>query len=100
MSKNFERPIVKHSIDIYWDNETKQYVGVSKELNYTGMGNTIEEAVKNTNTAVEEALKWCKEHGTIEEVLKEAGYLIIQMENEKVWDHQAPVANFSTKIFL
>ena len=38
------------------------------------MGNTIEDAVKNTNISVEMVLEWCSENGTLEEVLKEAGY--------------------------
>ena len=91
-------PVIKHSIDVYWDNETKQYVGISRELNYSGMGNTIEDAVKNTNISVEMALEWCSENGTLEEVLEEAGYKLHEVDNEKVWDNGGYVASFPSKI--
>lgn len=91
---------IKHSIDVFWDEETKQYVGISKEFQYTGMGKTPEEAKEKTNTAVELALKWCAEHGTIDEVLREAGYKIFEIDHQKVWDHNPPVANFLAKVLI
>lgn len=93
-----KKPIIKHSVDVYWDNETKQYVGVSRELSYSGMGNTIEEAVKNTNISVELALEWCSENGTLEEVLEEAGYKLYDVDDEKIWDNAGYVASFPSRV--
>ena len=91
---------IKHSIEVFWDEESKQFVGISKELEYTGMGKTPDEARDNTNKAVELALQWCAENGTLEEVLEEAGYEIYEIDRKKVWDHREHIANFPAKVFV
>ena len=91
---------VKHSIDVFWDEETKGFVGISRELEYTGMGSTPDEARDNTNKSVELALQWCAENGTLEEVLKEAGYQILEIDHQKVWERKEPVAYFPARVIV
>ena len=68
-------PNVKYLIDVYKDG--KYFVGVAKGLDYTGVGKTIDEAIKNTKKSVKLALQWCLENGTLEKALKECEFKVI-----------------------
>lgn len=50
------------------------YVALCPELNVSSFGETIEEAKKSLQEAVEAFLEECEIMGTLEEVLEEAGY--------------------------
>ena len=65
-------PKVRFSIDLY--REGKYFVGVAKGLDYTGVGKTIDEAIKNTNKSVRLALEWCYKNKTLDKALKETGF--------------------------
>lgn len=89
-------PKVKYSIDLYRDD--KYFVGVAKGLDYTGMGKTIDEAIKNTNKSVRLALEWCYENNTLEIVLKEAGFYPSMENNRKIWVYKNYLGNFSEEV--
>ncbi len=85
---------IKYTIDVYYDDETKQYVGICNEFDYTGMGDTEQEAAYNTDKAVKLALEWCSQNNTIKDVLEEAGYRIVCIEKQPTWEHKPFVANY------
>ncbi|MCD6169642.1 MAG: type II toxin-antitoxin system HicB family antitoxin [Candidatus Latescibacteria bacterium] len=50
------------------------YVGLAPELCVSSFGETLEEAERSLEEAVEAFLEECKAMGTLEEVLEEAGF--------------------------
>lgn len=76
---------IKYTVSVIYDDETSQYVGVCKELDYTGIGDTKEEAESNTVKAVDMALDWVRENNQLEDMLKECGYRMTIINNAQVW---------------
>ena len=76
-------PNVRYLIDVYKDG--KYFVGVAKGLDYTGVGKTIDKAIKNTKKSVKLALEWCLENRTLEKALRECGFEPYIENGKKVW---------------
>lgn len=57
--------------------EGKQYVAIAPELNVSSFGDTPKDAKKALKEAVELFLEECKNMGTLEEVLTEAGFKFV-----------------------
>ena len=54
--------------------EGKTFIAYSPKLDISSCGNSIEEARKNLKTAVRLFLEEAEKMGTLEEILREAGY--------------------------
>ncbi len=67
--------------------EGDQFVAISPELNVSSFGTSPTEAKKSLKEAVELFLEECKRMGSLDEVLKEAGF---KSEN-KLWKSADPV---------
>lgn len=94
-----KRLSVNYDIDMYKDPETNQFVGIVRDLWYSGYGKTIDEAIKNTNTSVQLALEWYLDNGKakeLENILKEAGYEPHNIDNIIVWDHTKYIGSFGS----
>ena len=89
-------PNVRYLIDMY--KEGKYFVGIARGLDYTGIGKTIDEAIKNTNKSVKLALEWCYSNKTFETVLKEAGFEPHLENNRKVWVCKNYLGSFSEEV--
>ncbi len=64
--------------------EDDLYVALSPELNVSSFGETIGEAKESIKEAIEGFLEECRELGTLNEVLEEAGFVI----DEKVLNEE------------
>ncbi|MBI3308139.1 MAG: hypothetical protein HYZ79_02060 [Candidatus Melainabacteria bacterium] len=84
---------IKYSISIIYDDETSQYVGICGDLDYTGFGDTKEEAESNTIKAVDMALEWARENNQLEDMLKECGYKMTTINDTQVWQKHY-IANY------
>lgn len=89
-------PKVRYSLDLY--KEGKYFIGVAKGLDYTGVGRTIDEAIKKTNKSVRLALEWCYKNRTLEKALKEAGFYPTMENNRKIWIYKNYLGNFSEEV--
>jgi predicted RNase H-like HicB family nuclease len=54
--------------------EGKTFIAYSPKLDISSCGNSVEEARKNLKTAVRLFLEEAEKMGTLEEILREAGY--------------------------
>ncbi|MBI3591268.1 MAG: hypothetical protein HY094_07845 [Candidatus Melainabacteria bacterium] len=90
---------IKYTVSIIHDDETSQYVGVCEELDYTGIGDTKEEAESNTVKAVNMALDWASENRQLEDMLKECGYKMTITNNTQVWQKHY-IANYQEEANL
>ena len=68
--------------------EDDLYVALSPELNVSSFGETIDEARASIKEAIEGFLEVCREMGTLNEVLEEAGFL----KMDDTWELRRPVA--------
>lgn len=94
-----KRLSVNYEIDMYKDPETDQFVGIARDLWYSGYGKTIDEAIKNTNTSVQMALAWYIENNKLEElenILREAGYEPKVVDNISVWNNAKYIGSFES----
>jgi predicted RNase H-like HicB family nuclease len=64
------------------------YVALSPELNVSSFGETIAEAKKAIQVAIEAFIEECEEMGTLEEVLEESGF----SRSAASWQSRRPVA--------
>lgn len=64
------------------------YIGLSPELNVSSFGETLEEAKRSLQEAVEAFLEECEAMGTLEEVLEEAGFA----RKDDIWLPRQPLA--------
>lgn len=64
------------------------YVGLSPELNVSSFGDTLEEAKRFLQEAVEAFLEECEAMGTLEEVMEETGFV----KKGNNWLPRQPVA--------
>jgi predicted RNase H-like HicB family nuclease len=67
--------------------EEDVYVALSPELNLSSFGETIEEARGSFREALEAFIEECREAGTLEEVLEEAGFA----KRDDSWESRKPV---------
>jgi len=74
--------------------EDDQYVGLCPELNVSSFGDTPEEAETSTREAVELFLEECRNMGTIEQVLAEDGFHLV----DDTWVARKPLAHKEWKI--
>jgi len=51
------------------------YVGLALELNVSSFGETLDEAKRSLQEAVEAFIEECETMGTLEEVMEEAGFV-------------------------
>ena len=58
--------------------EVKTYVSYCPELDVSSCGNTIDEARKNLKIAVNLFLEETEKMGTLEDILRESGYELIE----------------------
>lgn len=79
---------MKLSVRIEVFKEGDVYVALSPELNVSSFGDTIEEAKKSVKEAIEAFIEECERMGTVEEVLEESGF---SMVNDS-WKSRKPVA--------
>jgi predicted RNase H-like HicB family nuclease len=63
------------------------FVAVSPELNVSSFGDTVEEARESLREAVDAFIEECREMGTLEEVLEEAGF----SRTDGNWQPRRPV---------
>ncbi len=89
-------PHVQYYIDMY--RERNQFIGIARGLNYTGVGKTIDEAIKNTNKSVKLALEWCYKNKTLNFILNEAGFEPILQEGKIIWDNRNYIGSFQSKV--
>jgi predicted RNase H-like HicB family nuclease len=68
--------------------EGDMYVGLSPELNVSSFGETLDEAKRSVQEAVEAFLEECRTMGTLEEVMEEAGFV----KKGRQWLSRQPVA--------
>lgn len=64
------------------------YIALSPELNVSSFGDTIEDARKSVKEAMEAFIEECGRMGTLEDVLEESGFSMI---NDS-WVSRKPVA--------
>jgi predicted RNase H-like HicB family nuclease len=64
------------------------YVGLAPELSVSSFGETLEEAKRSLQEAVEAFLEECETLGSLEEVLEEAGFI----KQDDTWLPRQPVA--------
>lgn len=55
--------------------EGDQYVALAPELNVSSFGETLEEAKRSIQEAVEAFVEECERMGTLQEVIEEAGFV-------------------------
>jgi predicted RNase H-like HicB family nuclease len=67
--------------------EGDAFVAVSPELNVSSFGDTVEEARESLREAVDAFIEECREMGTLEEVLEEAGF----SRTDGNWQPRRPV---------
>ena len=89
-------PKVRYSLDLY--KEGKYFIGAAKGLDYTGVGKTIDEAIKNTNKSVRLALEWCYKNKTLDKALKEAGFYPSIENGKEVWVYRNYLGNFAEEV--
>ena len=77
---------MKINVKIEIFKEGNVYVALARELNVSSFGETIEEAKKSINEAIETFIEECEEMKTLEEVLEEAGFLKIG----ETWEPRKP----------
>ncbi|MFQ5965951.1 MAG: type II toxin-antitoxin system HicB family antitoxin [Candidatus Scalinduaceae bacterium] len=63
------------------------YVAVSPDLNVSSFGDSIDDAKKSVEEAIEAFIEECKRMGTLEDVLEESGFLKINGS----WESRKPV---------
>jgi predicted RNase H-like HicB family nuclease len=68
--------------DVVVFQEGKTYVAYSPKLDLSSCGDTVDTARKNLKTAVQLFLEEAANMGTLEEILKEAGY---EQESANSW---------------
>lgn len=68
--------------------EGELYVGLSPELNISSFGETLGQAKRSLQEAVEAFVEECEAMGTLEEVLEEAGFGL----QGDVWIPRQPLA--------
>jgi predicted RNase H-like HicB family nuclease len=64
------------------------YVGLAPELDVSSFGETLEDAKRSLREAAEAFVEECEEMGTLEEVLREAGF----RREDHVWLPRQPLA--------
>ena len=64
------------------------YVALAPELNVSSFGETLEEAKRSIQEAVEAFVEECERMGTLEEVMEEAGFV----KRDDRWLPRQPVA--------
>lgn len=64
------------------------YVALAPELNVSSFGETLEEARRSIQEAVEAFVEECERLGTLEEVMEEAGFV----KKDNGWSPRQPVA--------
>ncbi len=64
------------------------YVALAPELNVSSFGDTLEEAKRSIQEAVEAFVEECERMGTLNEVMEEAGFA----RKENQWLPRQPVA--------
>jgi predicted RNase H-like HicB family nuclease len=60
--------------EFFKEKEKDVYVGLSPELNVSSFGETLEEASRSLQEAVEAFAEACEAMGTFEEVMEESGF--------------------------
>jgi predicted RNase H-like HicB family nuclease len=68
--------------DVVVFQEGKTYVAYSPKLDLSSCGNTVDTARKNLKTAVQLFLEEAANMGTLDEILKEAGF---EQEGADIW---------------
>ncbi len=63
------------------------YVAVSPDLNVSSFGDSIDDAKRSVEEAIEAFIEECKRMGTLEDVLEESGFLKINGS----WESRKPV---------
>jgi predicted RNase H-like HicB family nuclease len=63
------------------------FVAVSPELNVSSFGDTVEEARGSLREAVDAFIEECREMGTLDEVLEEAGF----SRTDERWEPRKPI---------
>jgi predicted RNase H-like HicB family nuclease len=76
--------------------EGKTYVSYAKELEVCSCGRTMKEAKKNLIEAVECFLQTAEEMGTLDQILKEAGFV----KKRKVWKAPDIISVEKTRIAI
>ncbi len=72
------------------------YVAVSPDLNVSSFGDSIDDAKKSVEEAIEAFIEECKRMGTLEDVLEESGFLKINGS----WESRKPVVQEDLAIAL
>jgi len=67
--------------------EGNQYVSLCPELNVSSFGDTPEDAKKSLSEAVSLFFEECQEMGTLDDILREAGFVFL----DKEWISPEPV---------
>ncbi len=67
--------------------EEDAYVALSREINISSFGDTIEDAKISFREAFDAFIQTCTEMGTLQEVLEEAGFI----RQNDVWEQRQPV---------
>ena len=79
---------MKLSVRVEVFKEGDVYVALSPELNVSSFGETIEDAKRSVQEAIEAFVEECERMGTLEDVLEESGFSKI---NDS-WESRKPVA--------
>lgn len=67
--------------------EGNLYVGLAPELNVSSFGDSLNEAKKSLQEAVEAFIEECEKMGTLDQVMEESGFVL----KENVWLRGQPV---------
>ncbi len=78
---------MKISVRLEIFKEGNVYVAVSPDLNVSSFGDSIDDAKKSVEEAIEAFIEECKRMGTLEDVLEESGFLKINGS----WESRKPV---------
>ncbi len=78
---------MKISVRIEVFKEGDIYIALSPELNVSSFGETIEDAKKSVKEAIEAFVEECQNMGTLEDILEESGFSIIN----DVWEPRKPI---------
>ncbi len=68
--------------------EGELFVALAPELNVSSFGETLEEAKRSIQEAVEAFVEECERMGTLEEVMEEAGFV----KKNDAWAPREPIA--------
>lgn len=79
---------MKISVRVEIFKEGDVYVALSPELNVSSFGDTIEDAKKSLQEAIEAFIEECEKMGTLEDVLEESGF----SKTNDSWESRKPIA--------